>query len=54
MESRIVKRPDGGTEVHCADCDVTLTWFSFHNVWEDGRIAYRLCIDCSHGGKEHD
>lgn len=44
--SRIVKRPDGGTEVHCADCDVTLTWFNFHNVWEGGQIAYRICMSC--------
>ena len=43
MESRIVKRPDGGTEVHCAVCDVTLTWFTYRNVWENGRIAYRIC-----------
>ena len=47
MESRIVKRPDGGTEVLCAVCDATLTWFTFHNVWEDGRIAYRVCIKCA-------
>ncbi len=43
MESRIVKRADGGTEVHCAVCDVTLTWFTYRNVWAEGRLAYRIC-----------
>ena len=37
MESRIVKRPDGGTEVYCAVCDVALTWSTYHNVWKGGR-----------------
>ena len=46
MESRIVERPDGGTEVHCAKCDGTLTWFTYHNVWKGGSIAYRLCSKC--------
>ena len=46
LESRTVKRPDGGTEVHCALCDVTLTWFTYHNVWFRGSIAYRICIKC--------
>jgi hypothetical protein len=46
MESRIVKRPDGGTEVHCAECDTTLTWFTYHNVWLGGRVAYHLCSKC--------
>ncbi len=46
LESRIVKRPDSGTEIHCAKCDVTLTWTTYHNVWAEGCIAYRLCLDC--------
>jgi len=44
--SRKVKRPDGGTECHCALCDVTLTWFTFENVWGGGQIVGRICHGC--------
>ena len=46
FKSRIVKREDGGTECHCAICDVTLTWFTYHDIQADGYIVGRICIPC--------
>ena len=40
--TKIVRREDGGTEHHCALCNVPLNWFNFENIWENGLIVARV------------
>ena len=33
------------TPAYCEQCGKQLTWFTWHNVWENGKFT-RLCTDC--------
>ena len=33
-------------KVLCAKCGQPVTWFNYHNIWQDGRIVGREHIRC--------